>query len=135
MKKICVLILFCFHLSKGLAQDAGEEIADTTANIDPEEVASPKVGQAELQQFIVQNLNKSIASNPRIKGRVYVKFGIDSLGNIHNPEVIKGLTKEVNQECVRIVRLLSPWNPRKLYGKPVSGEYVLPFTFPLSKTK
>ena len=67
-----------------------------------------------------------------IEGKVLVQFTIDEVGNIKDIKVLQGLLKELDNEAIRVIKLMSgKWNPGKQGGKAVKTTMVLPITFKL----
>jgi len=87
-------------------------------------------GDEALYKFIAEK--KTYPPNWRkdsISGKVFLKFLIDSCGQIHNPEVIRGLNPVLDSIAINIIREMPNWNSAKQNGKPVSLEFVLPIRF------
>jgi TonB family protein len=63
-----------------------------------------------LNSYIIENLKipESAVKN-KIKGSVYVSFFIDSLGNVSEIKIEKGLTSEINNEIVRLIANMPKW--------------------------
>lgn len=89
-------------------------------------------GEQGLRQFIVDNLKYPIGQS--VEGRVYVGFTVDTLGNVKNIEIKRGLTKETDEEAIRIVKMLN-FIPGTVYGKPTEMKMVLPISFSIQKPK
>lgn len=66
-----------------------------------------------------------------IQGRVLVQFVVDTEGNVSNVEIREGVHPLLNEEALRVVRMLNGWTPGKYQGKPVNVWYVLPVSFKL----
>ena len=64
-----------------------------------------------------------------ISGKVYVSFIIDTLGQVTNVETIKGINDEFDKEAVRVVKLLSNWEPGTIRGKKIAVKYTVPINF------
>lgn len=89
-------------------------------------------GDAALNRFINEHLKypEELLSE-RIQGRVVVKFYIDSLGYVCEPEILRSKGPALDREALRVVRLLPRFNPGKRNGKRVNTYYNLPVTFKL----
>lgn len=76
-----------------------------------------------------------------ITGTVQVKFTIDSLGHTANHTIFRSASSMgLDEEALRVARLIDGFVPAKAEGKPVSSEFVLPIKFeipvePVSKGK
>jgi protein TonB len=79
-----------------------------------------------MWMFIAQNLKYPQGED--VEGRVFVGFTVDSLGNVKDVEIKKGLSPKANIEAMRIVKLLT-FYPATLNGNPVEMKMVLPILF------
>jgi TonB family protein len=87
-------------------------------------------GDAALLKFIAENtIYPEQAKQNKIQGKVYVKFVIDTVGHVTNVEIAKGVEPSLDQEAVRVIKLLPQWTPGKQRGKPVSVSYIIPINF------
>lgn len=100
-------------------------------------------GQEGLMKYLKQNL-KYPKGGIDFQGNVYVRFTIDSLGNVISPQLLKPLPKssdsisteakaekEINDEAIRVVNIMPKWTPGKIKGKPVNSLFILPIKFRL----
>jgi len=86
----------------------------------------------KLKDFIVTNLSYAgIDINDTIKGKVYVSFWIDTAGNTYDHKVIRGLREDLNNEALRIAKLIRFEKPAMQRGKPVKMRYTVPIEFEL----
>ncbi len=126
-----VLILFC-TCCKSTSTISKTEQNDKSASDedqifwDPYEEASFPGGTEALFCFLANNLNSKIVSNDTMcTGKVFVKFKIDTVGNISNVKIYKGYSSKVDTEITRVIRLMPNWNPYKvLHGKLKTGKWV-----------
>jgi len=70
-----------------------------------------------------------------IEGKVFTKFVVEKDGTVTNVAVVKGIGYGCDEETVRVVKLLSKWNPGKKDGKIVRTNFTLPIVFQLSEPK
>jgi len=70
-----------------------------------------------------------------IQGVVTLKFLINTKGILSNMEVVRSLTKECDDEVIRLVKNMGPWNPAMINGVPVDYQVELPVTFVITKNK
>lgn len=90
-------------------------------------------GDSALLKFIADNtIYPDEAKQNAIYGKVYVKFIIDTEGAVTNVEVVKGVAPILDQEAVRVIKLLPRWTPAKQSGKPVAVSFVIPVNFYLN---
>jgi protein TonB len=88
------------------------------------------------QQKIFEFLNKEMkypqmAKEAGISGTVFVNFVIGPDGNVKDIKVLRGVPggKMLDEEAIRVIKKLPPFNPGKQRGKPVSVSYNLPVRF------
>jgi TonB family protein len=79
-----------------------------------------------MRQFIRDNL--IYPSGQCLEGRVYVSFIVDTIGNVKDVEIKRGLSEEADKEAVRIVTLLT-FIPGTFHGEPAEMKLVLPISF------
>jgi periplasmic protein TonB len=63
------------------------------------------------------------------QGRVYVRFVVNEDGSISKAHVIKGVTEELNNEALRVVKGMPNWKPGKQRGRPVKVWFTVPIKF------
>lgn len=71
------------------------------------------------------------ARKAKIEGKVTVQFVIERDGSISNVEIMKGVHQDLDNEAMRVVKLMPKWKPGKQGGKEVRQSYALPLTFKL----
>lgn len=64
-----------------------------------------------------------------VTGTVLIRALIDSTGRMASAEVYKGVYPSLDQEALRVVRLLEEWTPATLEGEAVDMHIVLPISF------
>ncbi len=70
-----------------------------------------------------------------IEGRVYVEFWVDTTGQTYDHKVLRGLNKKMNEEAIRVAKMITFSKPAIQRGKPVNVKYVVPIKFDLLKAK
>jgi len=116
-----------------------EKIASTSANSGADEIftvvekpAEYEGGIPELMKFISKNLRyPAEARREGVQGKVFVQFIIDEQGNIISPEVVKGVSPELDAEALRVIQLSGKWTPGEQRGKKVKQRIILPISFVL----
>lgn len=87
-------------------------------------------GQDSLAAYLHNNLkypHELIES--MTGGKVVIMFIVDKEGNIVDPIVLKGVSSEINEEALRVVKSMPKWNPGTNGGMPVNKQYILPIDF------
>ena len=87
-------------------------------------------GEEGLRDFINRNLRYPIqAQEDRISGRVIVSFVVMPDGQVGEVKVSRGLSFEIDEEAIRVIRLLPKFIPGMQNGKNVAVWYTMPITF------
>jgi len=89
-------------------------------------------GYAALLSFIYANIKyPDLALQVGISGTVHVEFVIGKKGKVREVALVRGIDPMLDNEAIRVVKLLPDWTPGKQCGKPVSVRYNVPITFEL----
>lgn len=87
-------------------------------------------GDKALMEFIYSNIQYPQSALERgIEGRVILRFCVNYKGGVDNVNVLKGVDPALDNEAVRVIKLLPQWIPGKQGGKPVNVWYSMPVTF------
>lgn len=87
-------------------------------------------GYAAMQDFINTNINYlPAAKKDRIGGTVYISFTVTKEGSIIEPQVSRGIRKDLNAEALRIVNLFPKWKPGMQKGRVVNVRFTFPIKF------
>jgi len=90
-------------------------------------------GIESLYQFLSQNLTYPESTRHYPSGQILAEFIIDSLGKVCTPKIIVSLHERLDEEVLRIVKLIPDWQPALHKGKPVSTYFQLPVRFTLTR--
>ena len=91
-------------------------------------------GYPALYKFIADHLKyPESAKMKRIQGKVLVKFIVGKQGEVENPEVVKGLTPDIDAEAIRVVKSLPKWIPGSHKGKNVRVANTVSVNFKLDE--
>jgi TonB family protein len=86
--------------------------------------------EKEILRFIEKNTRyPGKAWEAGLNGRVFVSFVVEKDGSIGSIEIKKSLSKECDEEAIRIVKSMPRWIPGKHQGKIVSAWYSIPVEF------
>ena len=89
-------------------------------------------GDAALMKFISDNTKyPEIAKENGIQGRVFVQFVIDERGKVTSVRIARGVDPYLDQEALRVVRMIPDWKPGKQRGKAVPVNFIVPINFRL----
>ncbi|MEO8588883.1 MAG: energy transducer TonB [Flavobacteriales bacterium] len=120
----------CRPLPPGTSHYAPWQGEDVWENITVDEQAQFPGGEEARAHFIAANLHypEDIGC---AEGKVYVEFVVERDGTIGPARVLRGFIPELDEEAVRVVKLLPRHLPAKIDGKPVRVIYRLPVVFEL----
>ena len=87
-------------------------------------------GDKAIKRFLTKHLkwpNKQLDA----QGTVIVDFVIEKNGKLSHITVVRGVTRELNTEAIRVMKLSPRWMPAKLNGKAFRCRYYFPIKFRL----
>ena len=84
-----------------------------------------------FNQNIMQHIGKKfefpeLARQMGIQGKVYVNFVIEKNGKVSNVTIARGVDDLIDNEAIRVIKLLPKFTPAKQRGKPVRMQYTVP---------
>ena len=109
-----------------------EDIADVfpRTEVDPEFQGGAK----KLAAFMAANIKYPGKSDRQGEmGTVTVQFIVMEDGTINGVEILKGVTKSLDAESIRIIKSMPPWNPGTIDGNKVRVLLHIPIQFILPK--
>ncbi|MDQ2773001.1 MAG: energy transducer TonB [Bacteroidota bacterium] len=87
-------------------------------------------GAAAMLQFLSRKLQyPAEALDRQLSGKVHVTFVVDPEGHLHDPSVVRGLGAGLDEEALRLVRIMPWWTPGRVQGRPVWVRVTLPIVF------
>ena len=104
--------------------------SDCEAIADPK--AKKKCAERKMLEFIYTKIKyPAVARENGVQGTAVVQFVIDKDGTITEMKTRRGICKEIQEECERIVSLMGKWEPGIQRGKAVKVQFNLPIRFKL----
>lgn len=89
-------------------------------------------GMDKLLQFINDNMKyPAKAQTEGIQGRGIVQFIVDEDGYIIKPVITRSVEPSLDNEALRLIKILPQWSPGTLKGKAVKVKYTIPVVFKL----
>lgn len=89
-------------------------------------------GQQALMTYLKDNVKyPKDMIDKGAQGRVVVSFVIDKEGNVTDVKVAYSVSKQFDEEAMRVIRAMPKWVPGKQKGKNVSVRYNIPVSFRL----
>lgn len=87
-------------------------------------------GMDACMEFIALHFNwPKDLDETEIKGRIVVQFVVEKDGTITSPTLLRGLHPLLDEEALRVIRLMPDWIPGRNDGTPVPVKYTLPIIF------
>lgn len=86
----------------------------------------------KLSEIIQSNLNG--IDTITICKTIYIEFLVDTIGNTHDHKVLNPTNSILDEEALRVCRLVKYDHPAMQRGHPVSIKYVLPVKFEPKRT-
>lgn len=128
-------VLFAAEPAAG-ANNVSEDItaADATENvlIAAEQMPQYPGGDRAMLQFVADHLvYPQECADSAIHGRVVVKFVVKKDGSVGETQVLRSPHPLLSAEAVRVVKMLSGFQPGMSDGKPVAVWFTLPVNFRL----
>ena len=89
-------------------------------------------GNEAMYSFISKQIKyPKEAKKNRISGTVIVNAVIDYFGNVTKPQIYKSVDKNLDDEALRVVKMLPIWKPAIYFNKPIIGYVNIPVVFSL----
>lgn len=89
-------------------------------------------GLEAMMKYLAMNVRYPEAAMKAGKeGKVVVKFIVAKDGKIESPEIVRGVSPELDAEALRVVGAMPDWIPVEHDGKPVACWFTLPVSFVL----
>ncbi len=90
-------------------------------------------GKNALNTYLATNITYSKAAQEEgLSGRVFINFTVKKDGSIAFVTLQKGITKELDQEALRVIKNMPNWTPAEIDGRQVACQMTLPITFQLT---
>lgn len=89
----------------------------------------PGGGEALLKFLNKKMQYPAAALDQHLSGKVHVSFVVDDRGHPRDVHVVRGLGGGLDDEAVRLVRLMPWWNPGRINGQPVWVSITMPIVF------
>ena len=89
-----------------------------------------KGGLEKLFEYLGNNLKYPASEkNAGIQGTVYLQFVVGKKGEIKDVKILRGVSKLIDKEALRVLKAMPRWKPGKQSGRTVSVIYNLPIKF------
>lgn len=112
------------------AAAAPQEISPDSIFVNPEVRPQFVGGERALAQYLSETTRyPEKALRSRVAGRVYVNFVLSATGRVQDAHVVRGPGYGLNEEALRVVWLMPPWEPAQANGRPVRVVCTIPISF------
>lgn len=117
---------------RNIEQEAQQQNADTKVYAFADEMPQYPGGNEALKKYIRENINyPQTAKDQTVSGTVYISYVVSATGKVTNVKVWKSVSKELDNEAVRVVSSLKEFTPGKQGGEKVSVQMTVPVKFSL----
>jgi TonB family protein len=90
-------------------------------------------GQAEMMKFLSSNLRyPDKARIDGAEGTIFITFVVEKDGRITGIKLLRGVSPELDNEALRVVKMMPAWIPGKQRGETVRVQYNIPIRFVLN---
>jgi TonB family protein len=111
-----------------------QEAKEDVIFIKVEEMPEFPGGDVERIRFIQNNLvYPPSAREEGLGGQVIVGFIVEPDGSITDVKILRGVAKILDDEAIRVVKLMPKWKSGIQRNKPVRVIYQMPITFTITK--
>lgn len=120
-------------IDDGGGENIIEEVVETPIFTVVEEMPTFPGGDESRVKFLTENIKyPQMAKESGIQGTVFVTFVIDERGRVADVKVLRGIGGGCDEEAIRVVKMMPPWNAGKQSGKPVRVQFNMPIKFTLN---
>jgi TonB family protein len=89
-------------------------------------------GDAALINFLNANVKyPSKAAQDKVEGKVIVQFTVKKTGKIDDVKVLRSVRKDLDDEAVRVIKMMPDFIPAKQNGEVADMPYTVPVSFKL----
>ncbi len=117
---------------KNIEQEAQQQNVDTKVYAFADEMPQYPGGNEALKKHIRDNVNyPQPAKEQAVSGTVYISYVVSAAGKVTKVKVWKSVSKDLDNEAVRVVSSLKDFAPGKQDGKQVDVQMTIPVKFSL----
>ena len=113
----------CKTVKTGYLMD-GEEVLDANGSFIG--------GKTAYANYLRKNLKyPDQARRMGIEGKVYIQFLIEQDGSVVNAKVLRGISRDCDEEALRVISQSPAWHPATSKKKPIKQRFIIPIVFKL----
>ena len=92
-------------------------------------------GETELMRFLCMNIKYPVrAQELGVQGKVIVQFVINPVGKMGDFKILRSVNPLLDNEAIRVLKLMPKWIPGEQNGEKVSVYYILPVVFKIQNS-
>jgi periplasmic protein TonB len=89
-------------------------------------------GESELIRFLQENIRYPLkARTDRVQGTVFVNYVVEENGEISDVSILRSVSPELDEEAMRVVKMMPAWTPGQKDGESISVKYSMGIRFVL----
>ncbi|MCF8299393.1 MAG: TonB family protein [Saprospiraceae bacterium] len=126
---------FKYELDDEEKNETVERLVFNTDNYSDTNVVEPafRGGDRTRIRFLQDYINyPEEAREKGISGTVFIQFTINCIGEIESIKILRGVSKSIDDEAIKVITLMPRWNPGLQYGIPVRVQFNMPIKFTLA---
>lgn len=133
VKKIIIISIVILYQLTIKAQDSANKVVINQDYNTINAVEAMPIFKGDLYFFLQNHIVYPInAKNDKVAGRVIVSFWVDTIGKTFDHKIEKGIRDDINQEALRVSKLIKFAKPAMSGGNPVKVQYFITIEFKLS---
>lgn len=127
------MLLLLTLISANPARVFSQETKSENVKNGPEKMPEFPGGSDALIKFLTSKLvYPAEAKDAKAEGKAVVQFEVTQTGKLHNITVVKSSgNKQLDNEAIRVVKMMPDWTPGEKDGKKIKTKMVLPIVFKL----
>jgi TonB family protein len=134
VRKIVLLLIMVIAVLNATAQDIDSTHTKYVGPVGLFKCESMPIFKGNILEFINKNINyPATALRDSLEGNVYVSFYVDTLGYTIEHKIVNAIRNDLDQEALRVTKLIKFEKPAMQNGKPVKVKYTLSVEFKLQK--
>jgi len=113
-------------------QAASQAFSPDSVFVNPDTRPQFVGGEAGLQAYMMKNMRYPEAARlKKVTGKVYIRFVLSATGRVTDASFVRGPGSGLNEEALRLVWLMPPWQPGYQRGQAVRVVCTMPIEFQL----
>ncbi|MFI5160891.1 MAG: energy transducer TonB [Sphingobacteriales bacterium] len=97
-----------------------------------EQEPTPVGGMGTFYEYLMTNIHyPEYEKRNNIQGKVFLTFVVEKDGTLNDIRVLRGVSRGIDVEAIRVLKNAPKWNPGMQSGRPVRVQYNVPLSFSL----